>query len=162
MSLRKENSKYKHHFLFDNLNWRFVGIGLALMVLGYILMMGGKTDDPNVFNPDQLYSFVRITLAPILVLLGLGMQIYAILQKPKAKAKQEEIVELEKEQTAEDQPQATTKKLSGMTGKKCKLSGVYACRQHSNNTIPLSKNEKFPPCSLNGGHKATWDLKYEA
>ena len=56
------------------------------MALGFILMSGGGSDDPNVFNPD-IYSFRRIRLAPTLVLIGLGMQIYAILLNPKKKSK---------------------------------------------------------------------------
>ncbi len=54
------------------------------MGLGLILMAGGKSADPNVFNPDEIYSFTRITLAPILILIGLGMEAYAIFRKPKA------------------------------------------------------------------------------
>ena len=45
-------------------------------------MLGGKTTDPNIFNPDELYSFRRVTLAPIIILLGFIIQIYAILKKP--------------------------------------------------------------------------------
>lgn len=47
---------------------------------------------------------------------------------------------------------------SGKTGEKCKQSGVYKCRIHPSNTIPLSKDETFPPCSMGGGHGTTWDL----
>ena len=56
-------------------------IGLAFIVLGFILMSGGGSDDPNVFNED-IYSFRRIRLAPTLVLIGLGIEIYAILLNP--------------------------------------------------------------------------------
>lgn len=48
--------------------------------------------------------------------------------------------------------------MSGTTGTKCSLSGVYACTRHPANTIPLSKGETFPPCSIQGGHGATWRL----
>jgi len=44
------------------------------------------------------------------------------------------------------------------TGQKCTQSGVYKCSQHPSNTIPLSKGETFPPCSLGGGHSANWIL----
>jgi hypothetical protein len=57
-------------------------IGLALMALGFILMSGGGSDDPNVFNPE-IFSWRRIRLAPTLVIIGLGVQVYAILSKPK-------------------------------------------------------------------------------
>ena len=57
-------------------------IGLALMALGFILMSGGGSDDPNVFNP-QIFNWQRIRLAPALIIVGLGVQVYAILSKPK-------------------------------------------------------------------------------
>ena len=57
-------------------------IGFAVIVLGFILMSGGGSDDPNVFNED-MFSFRRITLAPLLVLGGFAFEIYAIMKKPK-------------------------------------------------------------------------------
>lgn len=48
--------------------------------------------------------------------------------------------------------------ISGVTGGKCPISGVYRCRTHPTMTIPLSKGERFPPCSRNGGHGTTWIL----
>jgi len=68
--------------LFDKGNWKIVFAGIALIIIGFLLMMGGKTTDPNVFNPDELYSFRRVTLAPIIILLGFILQIFAILKKP--------------------------------------------------------------------------------
>lgn len=62
----------------------FMFIGLAFIVIGFILMSGGGSDDPNVFNPE-IYSFRRIRLAPTLVLIGLGIEIYAILLNPHKK-----------------------------------------------------------------------------
>lgn len=56
-------------------------IGLAVIALGFILMSGGGSDNPNVFNPD-IYSFRRIRLAPAMVLIGFGIEIYAILVNP--------------------------------------------------------------------------------
>ena len=52
--------------------------------------------------------------------------------------------------------------MSGSTGEKCELSGVYKCTTHPSNEIPLSKGETFPPCSLDGGHGTTWILVREA
>lgn len=49
-------------------------------------MVGGKSPDPKVFNENEIYSFRRITLAPIVVLLGLGIEAYAIMRKPKVNA----------------------------------------------------------------------------
>ncbi len=59
-------------------------IGLAFIVLGYILMAGGGSNDPNVFNPE-IYSWRRIRLAPALVLIGLAIEVYAILLNPNSK-----------------------------------------------------------------------------
>lgn len=55
-------------------------IGLAVIAFGFILMSGGGSDDPNVFNPD-IYSFRRIHLAPALVLIGFAIEVYAIFIK---------------------------------------------------------------------------------
>lgn len=63
-------------------NYLWVLIGLAFLVIGFILMIGGGSDNPDVFN-EAIFSFRRITLAPILVLIGFGIQIYAIMKKPK-------------------------------------------------------------------------------
>jgi hypothetical protein len=54
------------------------------MILGYVLMAGGKSEDPNVFNPGEVYSPMRITVAPILILAGLVVLIYSIFRHPKA------------------------------------------------------------------------------
>ncbi|HZJ73790.1 MAG TPA: DUF3098 domain-containing protein [Perlabentimonas sp.] len=65
-------------------NFKLMAIGLAIIVIGFILMIGGGSDDPNVFS-EKIFSFRRITLAPIMVLFGFLFQIYAIMKKPKAK-----------------------------------------------------------------------------
>jgi hypothetical protein len=59
-------------------------IGGLVMLAGFLLMIGGKSADPNVFNKDEVYSFRRITLAPLLIIGGLIIEIYAIMKKPKA------------------------------------------------------------------------------
>ena len=69
--------------LFGKENYRWMLIGLAAILLGLLLMVGGKSKDPNVFDPSQVYSFRRITLAPILILGGLALEIVGILKKPK-------------------------------------------------------------------------------
>ncbi|GMN06892.1 DUF3098 domain-containing protein [Croceitalea sp. MTPC5] len=80
----KTEQKPKMEFIFQKKNYTFLFIGLALIALGFILMAGGGSDDPNVFNPE-IYSFRRIRLAPTLILIGLGIQIYAILLNPNQK-----------------------------------------------------------------------------
>lgn len=77
-----ENKGEKKSFIFGKRNYQFMFIGLAVITLGFILMSGGGSDDPNVFNPE-IYSFRRIRLAPTLVLIGFGIEIYAILTNPK-------------------------------------------------------------------------------
>ncbi|MFD2586489.1 DUF3098 domain-containing protein [Croceitalea marina] len=80
----KEVQKPKSEFIFQRKNYIFLFIGLGLIALGFILMAGGGSDDPNVFNPE-IYNFRRIRLAPTLILIGLGIQIYAILLNPHKK-----------------------------------------------------------------------------
>jgi DUF3098 family protein len=70
--------------LFGKENYRWMLIGLAAILLGLLLMIGGKSKDPNVFNPSEVYSFRRITLAPILILGGLVLEIVGIFKKSKA------------------------------------------------------------------------------
>ncbi len=69
-------------FAFGKENYRLMLIGLALIALGFILMIGGGSKDPSQFNPD-IFSFRRITLAPILVLAGYVVEIFAIMKNPK-------------------------------------------------------------------------------
>jgi hypothetical protein len=52
--------------------------------------------------------------------------------------------------------------MSGKTGEECKESGVYRCSVHTSQTIPLAKGNRFPPCSMSGGHAATWQLVQKA
>ncbi|MDR3716916.1 MAG: DUF3098 domain-containing protein [Puia sp.] len=72
--------------LFGRENYRWMLIGIIIMALGLLLMSGGKSKDPNVFDPKQVYSFTRITLAPILILGGLALEIVAIFKKNKKTA----------------------------------------------------------------------------
>lgn len=66
--------------LFSSRNYTIMIAGVVLIALGFILMSGGRSEDPNVFNPE-IYNFRRIRLAPFLILLGLGLQVYAILYR---------------------------------------------------------------------------------
>jgi hypothetical protein len=78
----KNNEENKHEFLFEKVNYKILLIGIAVIALGFILMSGGGSDDPNVFNED-IFNFRRIRLAPTTVLIGFGITIYAILKNPK-------------------------------------------------------------------------------
>lgn len=75
---------YSNTPLFGKENYRWMLIGIVLVALGLILMAGGKSKDPNVFNPNEVYSFRRITLAPILILGGFVVEIFAIFRKDKS------------------------------------------------------------------------------
>jgi hypothetical protein len=75
-----DNSKLK--FPFQKKNYQLLLIGVGIILLGYLLMMGGGSEDPNVFDPS-IFSFQRITLAPIVVLFGYAFIGYAIMHKPK-------------------------------------------------------------------------------
>ena len=74
--------KPTQQFLFDKSNYIWMLAGVALVILGFILMAGGKSEDPNKFNPDEIFSTTRITIAPLMILLGFAVEIYAIMKKP--------------------------------------------------------------------------------
>lgn len=63
-------------------NYRMILVGFGIVILGFILMMGGGSDDPDVFSYD-IFSWRRITLAPIVVLAGFAFVFWAIMRKPK-------------------------------------------------------------------------------
>jgi hypothetical protein len=69
-------------FAFGKENYRLMLVGLAFIVVGFLLMVGGGSTDPGKFNPE-IFSFRRITLAPILVLAGYVIEIFAIMKRPK-------------------------------------------------------------------------------
>jgi hypothetical protein len=78
----KNKEEQKQEFLFDKINYKILLIGIAVLILGFILMSGGGSDDPNVFNED-IFNFRRIRLAPTTVLIGFGITVYAILKNYK-------------------------------------------------------------------------------
>ncbi len=77
-----KNNEQQSEFLFDKINYKILLIGIGVIALGFILMAGGGSDDPNVFNED-IFNFRRIRLAPTTVLIGFGITVYAILKNPK-------------------------------------------------------------------------------
>ena len=70
-------------FLFARENYTIMAVGVAVIILGFVLMTGVANDSPTGFNGDEIYSFRRITLAPITVLIGFLIEVYAILKRPK-------------------------------------------------------------------------------
>ena len=77
-----KNNDQKQEFLFGKINYTILLIGIGVIALGFILMSGGGSEDPNVFNED-IFNFRRIRLAPTTVLIGFGITVYAILKNPK-------------------------------------------------------------------------------
>jgi hypothetical protein len=70
--------------LFGKENYMLMLAGLLILGLGFFLMAGGKSSDPKVFDPKEVYSTTRITVAPILIVLGLIIEVVAIMKKPKS------------------------------------------------------------------------------
>ena len=77
-----ENQQKSQEFLFNTINYKILLVGIAVIVLGFLLMSGGGSNDPKVFNED-IFNFRRIRLAPTMVLIGFGITVYSILKKPK-------------------------------------------------------------------------------
>jgi hypothetical protein len=72
----------KAEFAFGKQNYTLMFIGLGFLLLGFILMIGGGSDDPKVFSP-ALFDFQRLTLSPLLLLTGYIIEIFAIMKRPK-------------------------------------------------------------------------------
>lgn len=75
----------KNLFGFQPENYRLLLIGLAINIIGFILMIGGATDDPKEFHKDEIFSGVRITIAPMFIIAGYVVIIYSIMRKTKSK-----------------------------------------------------------------------------
>lgn len=71
--------------IFSKDNYRLMIAGIVIIAIGMVLMGGGASKDPGTFNAEEVYSFRRITVAPLIILAGLAIEIYAIFKKPKAK-----------------------------------------------------------------------------
>jgi hypothetical protein len=76
-----ENNSTTSFFSKDNYIWMLAGV--VLIAIAMFIMAGGKSQDPSVFNPKEVYGFWRVTVAPVLILVGLIIEIYAIFKKPK-------------------------------------------------------------------------------
>ena len=80
----KEN---KEQFVFGKNNIVMILVGIVVTLIGFVLMIGGSSEDPTVFNTDEIFSPVRITVAPFLVVAAYGVVIYGIMKKPNVAAK---------------------------------------------------------------------------
>ena len=81
-AIKKTEDIVRPVFAFGKENYILMVVGVALIVLGFILMSGGGSKDPNVFN-EEMFDFRRLTLSPILILIGFGVEIVAIMKRPK-------------------------------------------------------------------------------
>ncbi len=81
MLKEKKNTVVLNNNLFDRGNYKWMLAGLAVLTLGFFLMAGGKSSDPNVFDPKEVYSPIRITLAPLLIIAGFILEIVGIMKK---------------------------------------------------------------------------------
>lgn len=70
--------------MFNKENYKWMALGLVIMAVGMLLMAGGKNTDPAIFDKSKVYSSTRITIAPLLILAGLVIEIFAIFKRPKA------------------------------------------------------------------------------
>lgn len=74
--------KEKRKMVFGKKNYQLMLLGLIFITLGFFLMSGGGSEDPNIFN-DEIYNFRRIRVAPILVVFGFIIEVYAIMKNPE-------------------------------------------------------------------------------
>jgi membrane-bound ClpP family serine protease len=81
--MEKKHFENMDGFAVGKENLKLLVIGFVIIVIGFVLMTGGKSNNPAVFNPE-IFSFRRITLAPMVVLFGFLFEIYAIMKKPKS------------------------------------------------------------------------------
>jgi len=74
-------AKFASDFIFDRKNYMLMLGGIGLMTIGFLLMLGGNMPSPEVWEPERIYSFRRVTLAPMFIIAGLGLEVFAIFKK---------------------------------------------------------------------------------
>lgn len=77
------NEPKKTGFAFGKQNYQILIVGVVIVVIGYMLMVGGGSDDPNAFNADEIFSTRRVRVAPTVILAGFVVVLYGIMKKPK-------------------------------------------------------------------------------
>jgi hypothetical protein len=80
--MAKKESESKPEFALGKENYIYLAIGFAIIIIGFFLMVGGGSSDPKVFNGEEIFSFRRIVIAPVVVLFGFMFEIWAIMKKP--------------------------------------------------------------------------------
>jgi hypothetical protein len=86
--MTKIKTDSKPDFPLTSENYKLLIVGFIIIIIGFLLMIGGGSSDPSVFNEKELFSFRRITLAPLVILFGFGFEIWAIMKKPKNKSEE--------------------------------------------------------------------------
>jgi hypothetical protein len=89
MAKKQEEKTAVPGFAITRENYFYLIIGFVIIIIGFLLMVGGKSPDPNTFNAKEIFSFRRITLAPIIVLSGFIFEIWAIMKKPRPSDKEQ-------------------------------------------------------------------------
>jgi hypothetical protein len=87
MNKKPEEKPTHTGFAIARENYVYLVIGFVIIIVGFLLMVGGKSPDPNTFNEKELFSVRRITIAPLVVLIGFAFEIWAIMRKPKISEK---------------------------------------------------------------------------
>ncbi len=82
MSVKNTESNKDTNFALGKINLKLIALGFIIIIIGFALMSGGRSEDPNVFNPE-VFSTRRIVIAPIIVVFGFLFEIWAIMKKPK-------------------------------------------------------------------------------
>ena len=82
-TIKEQKATVANPELFGKENYIWMLAGAAVLALGFFLMAGGKSADPKIFNKDEVYSTTRISIAPILIIAGFIIEIFAIMKKPK-------------------------------------------------------------------------------
>jgi predicted tellurium resistance membrane protein TerC len=80
---KSSQPKNDQTFLFDKENYMWMIAGVVLILIGFVLMSGGKSANPHEFHYEEIYSVRRITIAPIVLMIGFIVEAYAIMKKPK-------------------------------------------------------------------------------
>lgn len=83
MATKKEEEINKKGFALGKENYKLMIVGFIIIIVGFLLMIGGKSEDPSTFDENAIFSFRRITLAPLVVLAGFIFEIWAIMKRPK-------------------------------------------------------------------------------
>lgn len=78
---KNQSSSNNGVLLFDKTSYMLMGVCVVLVALGFLLMSGGKTPNPAEFHPETLYSTTRVTIAPMIILIGFGVGIFSIMRK---------------------------------------------------------------------------------